>query len=102
MRRLIDNNKKLQSTLISALDQFIDRPRQNKSIDIQSWVDNIAPDNLTQNADRPVPGKVSVLPKSRSTGRFKGGKGAASSGSLNTITSTSDRNNREDQIMQLL
>ena len=36
MWRLIDSDKKLQSTFISALDQFIDRTRQNQSIDIQS------------------------------------------------------------------
>ena len=72
MWRLIDSDKKLQSAFISALDQFIDRTQQNQSIHIQSWVDNIAPDNLTQNADRPMSGMVSVLPKSRSTGRYKG------------------------------
>ena len=71
MWRLIDSNKKLQNTFISALDQFIDCTRQNQSIHIQLWVDDIAPDTLTQNADRPVPRMVSALPKSRSTGRYK-------------------------------
>ena len=47
MWRLIDSNKKLQSTFISELDQFIDRTQQTKSIHIQSLVGNIAPDNLT-------------------------------------------------------
>ena len=71
---LIDSDKKLQNTFISALNQFIDWTRQNKTINIQSWGDNNAPDNLTQNTDRPVPGMVLVLPNSRSTGRYKGAR----------------------------
>ena len=72
MWRLIDSNKKLNSTFIFALDQVIDRTWKNKSIDIQSWVDDIAPDNFTQNAQQSVPGMVLVLPNSRSIGRYKG------------------------------
>ena len=70
---LINSNKKLQSTFISALDQLIDRTRNNKSIDIESWVDNIPPDNFGKNVGEPVPDMVLVLPRSRSMTRYKGG-----------------------------
>ena len=74
MWRLIDSNKKLQSIFISASDQFIDRTQNNKSIDIESWVDNIALENFSNNVGEPVPGMVSILPRSRSTSRYKGGR----------------------------
>ena len=72
MWRLVDSNKKLQNSFISALDQFIERTLQNKSIDIQSWVYKIASDTSALNIRQPVPGMVSVLPTSRYIGRYTG------------------------------
>ena len=74
--RLIEGDRKLQHSFIVMLNKSMDRAREGKDINIQSWIEKVhqPADAIAVNALDPVPGMKRVPSNGRSIGRYKSGR----------------------------